>query len=299
MNILMFSKLCPDYLHDVLYHGLRQLGHVVHDYPRKTNLHHPEPTSGLLEFNWDEQSIQYADVLMICAQPADYRDRESEYYEYLNFAIQSTSPKKIIVVDGHDLSVSYPSITRQFDKIFKRELYQEQENTIQFPFAALPETLVHGIRKEYDVLFVGSYSGQPFRVDVRDALTHFCNATNIKAVISLDPVSRDEYIDLVRKSRLVVSVRGFGWDCYRYWELPAMGAVMLTETIPINFKNDFIDGVDCFKFATGDLNDMCNKITEALKLSHGALEKIGMSAWYKTQVYHTAQARAKFLLENI
>lgn len=39
LRILYLTKVIPDYLHDVVFKGLMELGCLVEDYPRKPSLH--------------------------------------------------------------------------------------------------------------------------------------------------------------------------------------------------------------------------------------------------------------------
>ena len=305
MNIVMFGKGNPDYLHDMLYHGFRQLGHTVLDLPRKPNLHAPRGEEGLLKLHWDEQEIKGPTGLMlVCAMPADFGPDASAYKSRLLDALVRYNPSKIALVDGSDLAVPHPDYAGPFDAVFKRELLigdPQPANWHNLPFAAFPEVLVLPYKgyKNIDVLYMGSVSCQPFRVRVLQELTDFASRNSLVTACSLDPVSRDTYLELVRRSKVVVSVRGYGWDCYRYWETPALGAVMVTEDIPIHFENDFVDGVDCFKFATGDTMDMQRKLVQALSLSDADREKIGINAWYRTKKMHTPLNRAKFVIEKV
>ena len=243
------------------------------------------------------------DLLLVCAQPADYQDSLEEYQAMLNEALYS-NPKKIAIVDGHDVKVMYPGAGRPYDALFKRELLlgeKQLPDTVNLPLVAFPETIaeVPYREREIDFIFAGSYSGQPFRMEMLRALQEISIKNELKSVCTLDPMPRSEYLSLVGKSRLVVSVRGYGWDCYRYWETPALGAVMLTETIPIEFANDFENGTDCFKFATGDLAEMERMLLHALGLPSYLLRVMADNALAKTKAFHTPEHRAQLVLDTL
>lgn len=303
MNIVMFSKGNTDYLHDMLYHGFRQLGHTVVDYPRKANLH--SGATGLLDFSWDAQEISRgsADILLICAQPADYPE-DFGYSEKLNEALLTYGPKKVAIVDGHDVQVPYQELNHPYSAIFKREYLKsdpDAEGMFNLPLVSREETLVLAPYKEKDIdfLFMGSYSGQPFRAKVLQSLTYYAHRLGSNAVVSLNPCPREEYLSLARRSKVIISVRGYGWDCYRYWETPALGTLMLTEEVPLRLENDFVDGIDCRKFKTGDVGDMERVLTEILSSGPAQLENMALHAWYKTKQYHTPVHRAQYILEKL
>jgi len=302
MNIVMFSKGNPDYLHDMLYHGFRQLGHTVVDVPRKANLHNGG--SNLLDFSWDPQYFPGpADVFLICAQPADYPE-DFGYEGKLNNALATFAPAKVAIVDGHDVNVPYQPLNKPYSAIFKRE-YMKSDPDVKdqfiLPLVSREETftLTPYAEKDIDFLFMGSYSGQPFRAKVLQSLAYYTHRFGSNAVVSLNPCPRDEYLSLARRSKVIISVRGFGWDCYRYWETPALGTLMLTEEMPLRLENDFIDGIDCRKFKTGDTEDMERVLSDILATDPVQLEAMAVNAWNKTQRYHTPVQRARFVLEKL
>jgi hypothetical protein len=95
---------------------------------------------------------------------------------------------------------------------------------------------------EYDVAFlVGPTS--PQRAVVRAGLERLAaEGLRIRLLEEGERLSWFEYMDVIARSRIGVSVRGGGFDTYRYWEVPAAGALLLSETprivIPGNFEAD-------------------------------------------------------------
>jgi hypothetical protein len=54
--------------------------------------------------------------------------------------------------------------------------------------------------------------------------------------------TQEEYSKRIRSARMGLSFFGSGFDTVRYWELPAHGAMLLTERPPIRIPNNFKDG---------------------------------------------------------
>src|SRR5215211_8374318 len=51
-----------------------------------------------------------------------------------------------------------------------------------------------------------------------------------------------EYMRLLSRSKIGVSVRGLGYDTYRYWEIPYAGTLLLAETPQTVIPENFVDG---------------------------------------------------------
>jgi len=303
MNIVMLSKRNPDYLHDAIYLGMRNLGHTVQTVPEKKSLQDPVDPDRVLRFGLPAQNVEgQADLLIICALYNDYMYEMEEYQRMLAYCYDTFNPKKVVIVDGADGRVDLPVLPRPYDAYFVRELLEGQNGppALNMPFAAQPEpfTMVPYAQKDVDFCFLGSYSGQPYRLDVMTALQGYASTRGLRAHVSLDPVPRKSYLDIASRSKVVVSVRGYGWDCYRYWETPAKGLLMLTETMPIVFENDYVDGVDCFKCRTGDTSHLLEKLTQALAISPEQHAAMVIHALARNADFHTPERRAQLILSK-
>lgn len=60
--------------------------------------------------------------------------------------------------------------------------------------------------------------------------------------------TRDEYLNKLAHSKASVSLRGMGYDCDRYWEIPGYGAMLLSQKIPLTIPNNFVDGESALFF---------------------------------------------------
>jgi hypothetical protein len=294
MNLIMISRRPPDYLHDMLYYGFKSLGFKVKDLPRKPNLHTEE--KGLLSFNYNEDEFESCDVLLVCEYPQHF---DGDLFSYVSEIKSKYNPKKIAHIDGSDRPEDFPLEFKEPNTLlFRRELKQREEGIINLPFAALPEDPILNVKKDIDVLFSSSYSGQPFRLEVERRL-HALKQEGLVIYNSLEPVNREEYLSLLNRSKIVISTRGFGDDCYRYWETPRLGAVMLSEDIPIDFENDFIDGESCFKFRLGDSEHMVSRIKEILDMPEKGRNRVSLRALQRSLRFHKPEDRASYVLSKV
>lgn len=70
--------------------------------------------------------------------------------------------------------------------------------------------------------------------------------------------TQPEYKRALLRSRVGLSLFGYGFDTVRYWEVPAHGTMLLAEHIPIHLPNDYTDGESAVFF--DDLADLETKI---------------------------------------
>jgi Glycosyl transferases group 1 len=96
--------------------------------------------------------------------------------------------------------------------------------------------------KEFDVTFLNRPTS-PQRAVVRAQLERLA-ADGVRVRLLAEGESLDwwSYMDILARSRIGVSVRGLGYDTFRYWEIPAAQALLLAETPRIVIPGNFVDG---------------------------------------------------------
>jgi spore maturation protein CgeB len=97
--------------------------------------------------------------------------------------------------------------------------------------------------------------------------------------------------------KINISLRGGGFDTLRYWEIPAVGSLLLSEPADIKIENDFVHkktAVFCDS-SVDDLVDLCKYYLK----NKSEREKISKKGKEHLQQHHTDLARAKFLLNKI
>ena len=307
--LYLMTKKIPDYLHDALYKGFCDLGCNVVDFPEKSSLHgswcSEEYRVEQLLFDYPKKQLNKTqlDVLIVTGMIKNYNlcNTPEGWAQFIQQTIDKTNPKKIVMIDGEDFAeCSYPIVTRDFDLVFKRELFQKPyPNWHSINFCAIPEPFEYVPYSEriYDVSFIATMSN-PYRIEIRDFLIKKASELGLHAYIYLEkkPLYRSEFLRIVSQSKACVSVRGMGRDCYRYWELPARGNVMITEDTGLLIENDFTDR-HVFKFK--NFNDLTAILS---KIKYGSIEELegmALQALLYTQQYHTPRTRARYILDKI
>ena len=118
----------------------------------------------------------------------------------------------------------------------------------------------------------------------------------LAATLGLDPHRRytqAEYREALARSRIGLNLCGYGFDTVRYWEVPAYGAMLLSERPPICIPHNFVDGTHAVFF--DDLPDLEAKLDFYL---HHPEETAAIAAAGREHFlrYHTSSARARQFL---
>jgi len=95
---------------------------------------------------------------------------------------------------------------------------------------------------EHDVAFLHAPTS-PVRTVVRAGLERLrAEGARVRVLEEGERLGWHEYIEVLCRSRVGVSVRGGGHDTYRYWEVAAAGAMLLAEPTRIVIPENFADG---------------------------------------------------------
>jgi hypothetical protein len=101
------------------------------------------------------------------------------------------------------------------------------------------------------------------------------------------------YMRVLSQSRIGVSVRGFGYDTYRYWEVPYADTLLLAERPRTIIPDNFIDGVEavfapCTRMAAVARQLLSRDVSEIANRGRGKLLR-----------KHTSVQRALAVLEAL
>jgi hypothetical protein len=285
MKAAVISQGSPDYLVDIVADGLiRLLGrdNVHLRYNRtstedtmKSQLFHGFSVQNKIDFL--EANILIASVR---SNPADIEAWARE-----------TKGGRVAVVDGEDDPVirqSYYSIATIY---FKREFLSNtayQRLVRPLPFAAIPEDMPQSSDRDIRVTFAGEMRGS-----VRVEIFRTLQAMGIQIDTALRP--KKEYNSILSRSMIGVSVRGAGWDTYRYWETAYFGCALLSQRLGIVIPGNFVDGVEATFF---DGVDDFQKKLEALLADPARTLTLGESARNACLERHLSVHRAKTVLEE-
>jgi hypothetical protein len=98
---------------------------------------------------------------------------------------------------------------------------------------------------------------------------------------------------LLSRSRIGISVRGLGYDTYRYWEIPYAGALLLAEAPRTVIPDNFCDGREAF---FTPIERLAERARELLSTDTGAVAEAGRR---KLLARHTSVERARTVLERL
>ncbi len=333
MRLLFLAGRDPDYLQDAVYHGLVMLlgPENVVEHPENERFHGavpPDPRVPMLSFDFPRPStrdlaelLHWADAIVI----ASLRD---SVIEYVRRVLESKPRKPVVVVDGED----HPyvrGIAPSVDAYFKRETLRRairlrarmplrrwyhrrnypdrwtdplrreidvatagSRKVVPLPFGVIDTGFQPAAEKDVDVTFLARPTS-PERAAVTDALLALGRDG---AVVQSAPESAlpwADYMRLLSRSRIGVSVRGLGYDTYRYWEIPYAGTLLLAETPRTVIPGNFVDGREAV-FAPVE-----RLAARARELLDGDTREIAEAGRRKLLASHTSVQRAETVLKRI
>jgi hypothetical protein len=310
-------------LQDIVYSGLvKALGiSNVIEYPWNIRYHinfRPYPKNiglvkgGLMRSLISRMSMKQFDMVIVASC---HPDAIKSYLEIID-TIPSSVPTAFI--DGGDWpNVAgdlsrvggmelYEKITgkRPFDFIFKREYLLDSEyekNVYSLPFACNME-LVPRLNKKYkyDVSFWAVESHQ-IRTDALNLLQgkFDCELNQTVPNQTFKSYSRKgaSYLRELARCKIVLNFRGGGWDTLRYWEVPAVSSLMISQMPRIRIANNFEHGSEVI-YCSDDLHDLIELCDYYLK-HEDKRKKIAERSRLKLLSYHTDVHRAREVLSTI
>lgn len=340
-RILFLTHPYPNYVPDLLLHGLRKLlGPDVVDYPRKDSLY----TGQLFGISPDDQ---------LCPQwfPPDQGDidREdipdkikSKYYTFIicdvRLAVQVYKqqnvggevyysacfqgvrsiplfadtrlelPQRLVLIDGEDHQCLIPPGPYV---VCQRE---RTEANLSIPLLmALPEEIwewissLNGCSKSYDIGFIGGNRNFSHGENRKELLTILADRypnclLNISSIPTLENpnpdgrITRHDYYLNLQKCKIVLSLRGEGYDTFRFWENAACNAVHISQRTPFFIPYDFEHGVNILRFS--DLDQLIRGIDMTLNNEYD-VKKIIQKSHKHLLKYHTTAARALYFLDQL
>src|SRR4030042_723580 len=256
MKILFLTSPFPNFVTDLLLHGLRKLlENEVIDFPRKDSLYSGElvgfSPEGQINRPWfppDADRIDRSDI------PGKI---SKGYFQYIICDLRifpqilktlSEIPKGFVVVDGEDQPQSIPPA--------------------------------------------------PYVVCQRygDCLVNVCPVPLVGGNTPPGWLPRDLYYSQLQKCRVLLTVRGAGYDTFRFWENADCKAIHISQKMPLYIPNDFEHGVHLFRFT--HLIELRKYIDQVLENRTDSNSIVQGSRAHLLR-YHTTQARALYLLDKL
>ena len=283
MRVGVISKGSPDYLIDVVTDGLiRLLGrhNVSLDYNVRGSVggsyvHLCQGFEGPEPFN-----IFEADVLV-----ASNRSIET----MRKWRREAGAVKPIAFIDGEDHDVIDSGVLEEVSVYFKREYLKGRTYPAMvrpLPFGAIPELIPPVSSKDIPFSFMADVTHE-YRHEIFRGLR----------VPSL-PVKlpKADYNRNLAQSMIGVSVRGMGWDTYRYWEVPYFGALLLSQRLQTVIPGDFKDGQEAVFF--DDVTSLPG-VVEGLLADPPRLAEIAQAGHLACVTRHLSVHRATTALEAL
>jgi len=322
MKVLFINSHSADYVQDLTYSGLVKIfgKYNVIDFRWNKKYHVPYKkypknlgyTSNTVLSSIKSRFPFKFDIVFVGASKVDC------FETYISIVEHIPSNIPVIFIDGgdqskigFDLSIykrpelyEVATSKREFDFIFKREYLidaEYAENVAPLPMSfnfdrkpILPENY------KYDVSFwaVESY---PLRTDALKLLENKfdCsdNGTCRNQKFSKYKRKGDFYLQELSACKIVLNLRGGGWDTLRYWEVPAIGGFMITQKPGIVIPNNYEDKkhVIYCNDNLGDLIDLC----EYYLANDRKREDIATCALMHTKKYHTDCKRVEYIMKKI
>lgn len=321
-----------DYLPDELYHGLVSvLGQEnVIDYPSKPTYHLPAPAGTICRYAFADLHAQFnpfespdAFDLIVVSTP-----RPMPFYNWL--ALRRYF-KPVVAVDGQDdegitTALLYDSIlyfkrevTNPMPRIVQRKYAAAEMDFIEKHFIEMDPGFFHtrDIRREIAEKFRPiSFSVEPELLNIheektsdfffaggrthrhrRAALEHLTRLARPGFDIVDGPVgNRTAYLRRLAAARIGLSIRGSGFDCVRYWEIPAVGALLLSERPPIAIHEDFEAPKNAIFF---DRFDQIVPLVENLLKNPALIDQISRAGREHIRAHHTTDRRANYFLAEV
>jgi hypothetical protein len=314
MKILFLTSPFPNFVPDLLLHGLRKLmDSEVIDFPRKDSLYKgdlvgfsPAGQCNHPFFPQDENRIDRTDIP---------RKIASGYFRYVICDLRifprflqtiHEIPKGCVVVDGED----QPQTVPLGPYVVCRRETDGSDFSIPLPIS-LPEEVMDWIQsydsnpKEYSVGFLGSFDERyRERKEIAEAVSKWYEDCLFNVCAVPPPngetpdgwVSRDLYYSNLQKCRVLLNVRGAGYDTFRFWENAACNAVQVSQEMPLYIPNAFEHGIHLLRFSC--LTNLRKNIDQVLEEKIDTPKMIRESRDHLLK-YHTSQARALYLLDRL
>lgn len=301
LQILFICQQGSEYGQSLLYHGLRELGHHVVDYPYNHTFHFKmlqpckqDCRNGPCTIPGPIGCTNHPAHL--CLMPHDAIDHGWDLVVTNNGhghkALHQALARQGVPIIALDLGDSPSSSWGAWREVigsdnfffFRREYYPGQEGE-PLPYAYYEAIPAPVNKPEYELSFLYRPTNRQrtdFAVEFSDYPDTF-----------VGEVPHHKYLNILSNSKFSVAIRGAGWDTLRYWEIPAMGAVLCRMPSPIVIPNNFEDGVNCIEFTTpGELKEKIHHYL-ANPLEYNSLRAKSLEHFKK---YHTTAKRAEYML---
>ncbi len=325
MKILFINSRSPDYVEDQLFSALTEIYGKASVTPCPVNYRYyikrkPYPLDmgrcrSALDYVMDGFALRKSlsrfdyDCIILGSTKRDVFEK----FIAIRDSIPSGMP--LIYIDGGDFpevggdadrlkfKEVYDDVVRHhtFSHVFKREYISGKvypDNVHPFPMSFKPQPMTVSGEKKYEVT-CWCVESDPVRTRALSLLEglYDCreNGTTLNQTFRNYKRKGLAYLEDLGRSRIACNFRGVGWDTLRYWEIPAVGALMLSQKPGIEIPDNFVHG-EHVVFCRDDLSDLTSLLD--YYLSHeDEMAEMTERAKQHLQKYHTHLRRAEFLID--
>jgi hypothetical protein len=294
MKIVCIISPYYDYLTGSIIEGLQELGHDIIA-SEESNYAVKSSDSRI------RRGVESADIIVV------FSNRKVRTWLVENVQ----NPAKVFV-DGSDFQSFSVCPDMLFKVIFKRELNKcwinkQPEHVYPLPFAAEKRYFKHTeCSRNINVSFAANLNNNTMRYSINQRLLNrgdnaiFAGGTGECAYVPKKlkgkPIETPKYRELLYRSKIAINVAGAGYDCARYWEIVAAGAMLLTQELDIQMPNPFVDGEHYVVFRS--LDEFQEKL-DLLLADPARVAAIASSGYEHLVKHHTTAARAAYFLDIV
>jgi hypothetical protein len=295
MKIVCIQSPYYDYLTATIIEGLQELGHEIIA-SENSNYATKNPDIKV------KKAMESADLIIVFSN-----------YDVRRYLVEDIKNPMIVYVDGSDSQdFSIPS-NILFKAVFKRELHKFWEpipNNLIFPMPfAIERRYINRSEKARDipVSFAATLGTNTVRYSAYHALKAlkiegaWIGGTGERAYVGKGdskgvPAPTGKYRNILERSMISINSIGGGYDCARYWEILASGAMLLTQDIEIQMPNSLVDGQHCVVFRNSE--ELVEKLNY-YKSRPDEVDRISQAGSAYALSHHTTAKRAEYFLEKI
>jgi hypothetical protein len=332
MNVLFVANQEPDFLQDVVFHGLVSVlgaDHVIDWPPVERYRIHPPPEAVLpmLYFAFpprpaisDADAFAWADAIVLgssrpeamgavrralaiaAGRPVAFLDGEDDPYVrailrnvdvYFKRETLLHDPARVAAMPLRRLRDLTRVESRSLDPLARRRSVatHRSRSIVPLPFGIVDTGFAPVGARDVDLAFLASPTS-PERERVTNELERL-KAEGLRVVMSTTRLPWAEYMQVLATSRVAISLRGLGYDTYRYWEIPYAGALLLAETPQIVIPRNFEHAREAW-FAPVD-----SLAGSMRKLLGGDTDAIAAAGRARLMSEHSSVRRAETVLERL
>ena len=202
-----------------------------------------------------------------------------------------------------EIPLETPQILRDLPDQLKKNAYSQLDKLRPVSFginlSRFRKFYPEQFEKKYDIAFLMNPANHPLRQRVFQALQEMRKEFNIYLSDggARNGLSISEYYQVIKQSRLAVSVSGRGWDCLRHYEIVACGSVLMLNEPDIHTNNFFTPDNGALFFKS-DMSDFAGKLRSLLNEPH-KISKFTTTAIKHLERFFDVKATADYIISEV